>query len=280
MRTKIIAAIAVAASASFALAGCASGDSGSAVADGCEPAHQFSTVEEGKLIVATPVSPPYSVKDGDGYTGLDIEILQHIADLECLSLVTQEMNFAAGLQSVQSGRVDTAAGGVGKTAEREEAMGLSTTTYRDGMALMSEEGYKTIEELGDLTIGVVQGYFWNDDLITVLGNDRVKQYQGSDALFADLDAGRIDVAVSSTAEAGYRLTQFPDSGLQIELLEPTESIAGSLGFGEVAIPTEKGADDIRSAIDADIQTLLADGTIAGILESYNIDPELAGQVAE
>ncbi|MBN9189703.1 ABC transporter substrate-binding protein [Microbacterium sp.] len=269
------------AAASLALAGCASSGGGSAsVPAGCTPAHKFDTVESGKLTVATPVSPPYSIKDGSSYKGLDIEILQKIAKMECLSLSTQEMSFAAGLQSVQSGRVDTAAGGVGKTEERAKVMGLSTTTYRDGMALMSKEGYKTIDQLKTLTIGVVQGYFWNDDLIKVLGNDRVKQYQGSDAMFADLDAGRINVAVSSTAEAGYRKTQFPKSGLKIELLEPTDSVAGSQGFGEVAIPTKKGASAIESAVNADVQSLLNDGTIAGILKSYNIDPALAGPVAK
>ena len=278
MRKFMIAACA-AVTLTVVLAGCSSSSGDDATASDCTPAHEVETVQAGKLTVAVPVSPPYSIKDGDRYTGLDNDILAQIAELECLEIEYQEMSFSAGLQSVQSGRVDTATGGVGKTEERGESLNQGYTTYRDGMALVSEEGYSTYEDLESLTLGVVQGYFWNDDLIAAFGIDRVKQYQNSDAMFADLEAGRIDVAVASTSEAGYRLTQAPDSGLVVELMEPHESIAGSLGFGEVGFPNQKGSA-LTAAFDEDVQTLLESGAIADVLASYKIDGAMAGPAPE
>ncbi|NKX51586.1 transporter substrate-binding domain-containing protein, partial [Arthrobacter deserti] len=98
---------------------------------------------------------------------------KEIAALECLEVDWQEVTFAAGLQSLQSGRVDTSMGGIYRTAERAELLDLGGTPYRDGVALLCKEGYKSLEDLAGKKVGVIQGYLWNKDLQAALGNDAV-----------------------------------------------------------------------------------------------------------
>ncbi|NKX56693.1 substrate-binding periplasmic protein [Arthrobacter mobilis] len=261
----------------LSLTGCGSSSGTSTAAADCTPAHAgLETVNAGKLTVGTPVTPPYVLKSGGEISGVDAEIIKEIAALECLEVDWQEVTFAAGLQSLQSDRVDTSMGGIYRTAERAELLELGATAYRDGVALLSKEGYKSLEDLSGKKVGVIQGYLWNKDLQAALGNDAVKQYQTSDALFSDLKAGRINVAVFTTAEAAYRLSQAPSDGFVSETFEPTEKVKATLEPGQVVLPHPKGADAITKAFDEDIQTLISNGRIGEILSEQKMDPALAG----
>ncbi|GER21523.1 cystine ABC transporter substrate-binding protein [Zafaria cholistanensis] len=259
------------------LTGCGSSSGSSAAAADCTPAHAgLEPINAGKLTVGTPVTPPYVLKNGTEISGVDAEIIKEIAAMECLEVDWQEMTFAAGMQSLQSGRVDTTMGGVYRTAERAELLDLGATAYRDGVALLSKEGYKSLEDLSGKKVGVIQGYLWNKDLQAALGNDSVKQYQTSDALFSDLKAGRIDVAVFTTAEAAYRLSQAPSDGFVSEAFEPTEKVQATLEAGQVVLPHPKGADAMTEAFEEDIKTLVENGRIGAILSEQKMDPALAG----
>jgi polar amino acid transport system substrate-binding protein len=261
----------------LSLTACSSSAGTPAAAVDCTPAHSgLKTVNAGKLTVGTPISPPYVLKNGDEIGGVDAEIIKEIAAMECLDVNWQEVTFAAGLQSLQSGRVDTSMGGIYRTSERAQLLDLGATAYRDGVALLSKEGYKSLSDLDGKKVGVIQGYLWNKDLQTALGNDAVKQYQTSDALFNDLKAGRINVAVFTTAEAAYRLSQSPSDGFVSEPFAPTEKVQATLEPGQVLLPHPKGSDAMTKAFDENIQTLVASGRIGAILSEQKMDPALAG----
>lgn len=259
------------------LSGCGSSAATSPAAADCTPAHAgLETVKSGKLTVGTPVTPPYVLKNGGEISGVDAEIVKEIAALECLEVDWQEVTFAAGMQSLQSGRVDTAMGGIYRTPERAELLDLGATAYRDGVALLSKEGYSSLEDLSGKKVGVIQGYLWNKDLQAALGNDNIKQYQTSDALFNDLKAGRINVAVFTTAEAAYRLSQAPSDGFVSETFEQTEQVQATLEPGQVVLPQTKGADALSKAFEENIKTLVDNGRIGEILSEQKMDPALAG----
>lgn len=279
MKKKLIAPLATTSVMALLLTACG-GDSGgdSTVADDCTPAHEgIQTLEEGVLKVAAPVTPPYLTKSGNEFSGVDGEIIKEIAANECLEIQWEEVQYGAGLQSLQSGRLDTFVGGLYRTDEREGLMAMGETVYRDGMNLLSAEGYSSLEDLEGATVGVIQGYLWNADLVAELGDGNVKQFQTSDALFNDLKAGRIDVAVLTTAEAGHRLAEDPDLGMESVLFEPNEKVAASVDPGQVTFPVESDNDSLRQAIDDNITELTESGRVAEILEEFDMDPTLAGQ---
>jgi polar amino acid transport system substrate-binding protein len=261
------------------LSACGGGDdgAGNSVAADCTPAHDFATVEDGVLTVSTYVSPPYTVLDraGSDVAGVDGEIVQRIAEMECLTVQANPVTGAALIESITSGRADVAIGGVYRTPEREDTLSISDTMYRDGMALLSTSGASSVDDLVGQKVGVIQGYLWNEDLQNVLGADNVTVYQDADGMLADLESGRVDATVLTTAEAAFRAEQ-SGADLKVAEMKIDDRVASSTAPGEVVLAMQDGADQMATAFSEDIQSLLDDGTIAEILSGNGIDSSLAG----
>lgn len=258
-------------------AGCGTSDEpGTSPPAGCKPAHpDVPTLSKGQLNVLVYVTPPYTTKEGATYGGVEGAIVKEIAELECLELKEQSVSAAAGLASIGAGRADLVVGGIYFTEERAQTLGLSAPMYRDGMALLSKDGLSgTLDDLRGKTVGVIQGYLWNEDFQKELGADDVKLYQDSASLLTDVKNGRVDSAVLTSAEAGYRAAQ--DSGLEATAFQATPEIAASTTQNHVVIALPKDKTDLIAVIDDDIKTLIADGTVAAALKDNGMDPALAG----
>jgi polar amino acid transport system substrate-binding protein len=227
-------------------------------------------VTKGTLTVSVYVTPPYTEKDGDGYKGVDTELIKKIAEKECLKVSFQEVAAAGLIQSVQSKRADTALGGIYRTPERAKTLELSATAYRDGMVLLAKEKLATLAQLKSKTVGVIQGYLWTADLQKALGQGGVKIYQSSDGMINDLKNGRLDVAVLTNAEAAYRIKQSPDLGLVATQMESSPKVAASQHPGEVVFPSPKGNTAQANAFSADIKQMVKDGTVVKILKEYGM----------
>lgn len=264
----------------FSIAACGSASSpaataGSAPAD-CTPAHSgLSTLNDGKLTVSVFVSPPYSKIDGDSLSGVDGEIIKKLAAMECLALDAKSVDGAAVINSVISKRADLAIGGIYRSEEREEIMNLSDTAYRDGMVVLSEDRHKSVTDLEGKRTGVIQGYLWNSDLQKALGDDSVVVFQDTASLMADLESGRIDAAILTSAEGAFRAAA-SDQKLKAEPFEPSDQIESSTEPGQVVLAMVKGNDSLTLAFNENIKTMIEDGTIAALLEDEGMDPELAG----
>ena len=248
-----------------------------AVAASCKPAHSVQTLEKGKLIVSVYVTPPYTVKEGNTYGGVDGDLIKKLAAMECLQVDMREIAAAGNIQSVQSKRADTALGGVYRTPERAQLLELTSTAYYDGMVLLGKKDYKTVADLTGKTVGSIQGYLWTADLQKALGQDSVKIYMASDGMINDIKNGRLDAAVLTTAEAGYRVAQDASAGFKVNQIAADPRIADSQHSGEVVYPITKGNTALVEAFSADIATLLKDGTIAGILKKNGMSESSAAK---
>lgn len=86
----------------------------------------------GELVVGTEAGfAPYEIKVGDGYVGIDIEIMAEIARRLDRRLVIENMNFDALPMAVSTGKVDVIAAGLTVTDERKQNMDFSID-YIDG----------------------------------------------------------------------------------------------------------------------------------------------------
>ncbi|MDQ2737290.1 MAG: transporter substrate-binding domain-containing protein [Actinomycetota bacterium] len=246
---------------------------------GCTPAHPgVKTLNSGKLTALVYVSPPYTTKDADGYGGVDGTIAKKLAEMECLTLDASEVAPAALIASIQANRADVAIGGIYYTAQRAKTLSLSDPMYRDGMALLSKSSLSgDIADLAGKKVGVIQGYLWDEDLQKALGSGNVKLYQDSAGMLADLSNGRLDVAVLTSAEAGYRAKQKPN--LKVTEFKATPKVAASQSANNVVLASPMDATDLTSALNADIKTMLSDGTIKAALSNNGMNPNLAGPAA-
>ena len=86
----------------------------SAAASTSAAAGELTTVEAGKLTMASDAAfPPYEMTtDAGKFEGIDIETAQAIADKLGLELQIDDMDFDAALLSVQQGKADIVMAGV------------------------------------------------------------------------------------------------------------------------------------------------------------------------
>jgi polar amino acid transport system substrate-binding protein len=252
------------------LAACGgSGNAGSA--SDCKPAHEgIKTITEGELTVASYDYAPATILDGDNVTGMEGDLINEIAKLECLK-VTVSTSGGAGavIPSVQSKRVDIGSGNWLRTKERTKIVYLSTPLWSDPQAIVSTKGL-TSNDLEGKKVGSVAGNLWNDSMQKWLG-DNFKIYQDDESIYSDLKAGRIDALVASSASANYRFKTAPIEGAKVIDVKPNPNVPQFAAVGQVMLPSSLDNTTLGKALDEDIKTLRENGTIKKLLEKYGID---------
>lgn len=186
---------------------------------------------EGKLSVVLYDLPPFSKLEGTKVTGVDGDILNAIAEMECLTISAKSVATAANIPTVQAGRADVSIAAWYRTAARAQIVGLTDPIYTDQMAIISKDGLDSAEQLKGKTVGTVDGYLWVDDMKKLLG-DSLKVYPTNLNMNQDLAAGRIDVGIDS-----YGSAQFNRKGdFKVTVIQPHEAIAASKEAAQIAIP--------------------------------------------
>ena len=126
------------------------------------------------LIVATDTAfVPFEFKDGDNYTGFDIDMWEAIAKDLDLTYELRPMDFSGIIPALQTGQVDVALAGITIKPSRQEVIDFSDGYYDSGFLLMvsSESDIQGPEDLkgktpcrkdGDLCIGLCRREFWTE----------------------------------------------------------------------------------------------------------------------
>ena len=225
----------------------------------------FTTVEDGKLIMATNAAfPPYEYYEGEEIIGIDAEIADAIAKKLGLELVIQDMEFDSIITAVSTGAADFGLAGMTITDERKlevdfsisYATGVQAIIVKDGSAItcvddLYAEGasYKVGVQLG--TTGDI---YATDDF----GADNVVQYPKGAEAVAALIGGDIDCVIIDNQPAESFVAA--NEGLIIlETAYANEDYAACLSKDNTAL---------RDAINAAIEELIIDGTIDAIIAKY------------
>lgn len=238
---------------------------------------EFTTVEEGKLIMSTNAQfPPYEMVgdgegyegtgyEGTGYEGIDVEIAYAIAQKLGLELVVDNMGFDASLQAVQTGKSDIVMAGVTVTDDRLEVMDFSDT-YANGIQVVivpEDSEITTIEDLDGKLIGCqmgTTGYIYCSDTPENggYGEDAVIPYDDGAAAIQALLNGQVDCVVIDNAPAQEYVKANP--GLKILDTEfANENYA--IGFA-------KGNAALKDAVNNALSELIEDGTVQSIIDKY------------
>lgn len=250
-----------------------------ASAEECKPQHNITTVEAGYLTVAAPTFPPFSIPKGEAdVSGVDGEIVKEIAAKECLKIKVVPVEYATAIPFVVSGRADVAIGNYYRTDERQKVVNISAPLYLDQMGLFSKDGVTTVEQLIGRNVGTVQGYLWVNELKDVLG-DNLRLYNNYVALYQDLEAGRIDIAidgvgVGTAAQQGGALKD-----IQIIVSEKDDRVQASVDPAQSGLPLSKDNPDLLAAADEIVIELHKNGRMTEILKEFGLS-ESAADVGE
>ena len=244
-----------AAASSVASSAAASSEAASAAAT------ELTTVEAGKLTMATNAAfPPYEMTtDAGEFEGIDIETAQAIADKLGLELQIDDMDFDAALLSVQQGKADIVMAGVTVTDERKAVMDFSDSYATGIQSIIVPEG-SDIASPDDLTgkkIGTQRGttgyIYCSDDF----GDENVVAYDDGLTAVQALNNGQVDAVVIDNAPAQEFIAANP--GLKI--------LDTSYAEEDYAIGMAKGSS-LEDAVNAALKELKADGTLQSIVDKY------------
>ena len=225
--------------------------------------------ESDKLVMGTNASfPPYEFTDDAGnIVGIDAEIAAAIAEKLGKELEIKDMDFDSLLTAVQSGSIDFALAGMTVTDERKETVDFSDT-YATGVQVIivkEDSAIKTADDLfadgANNKIGVqlaTTGDLYCTWDIEDEGLGSVERYnKGADAIMA-LNSGKVDCVVIDNEPAKV----FVENNPGLKILD-TEYITE-----DYAIAVSKDAPELLKAIDGALGELIADGTVAKIIEKY------------
>ena len=245
----------------FALVACGGSSDDSAEAG-------FKTAEEGKLYVATNVAfPPYEYYEGSEAVGIDMDIARAIGEKLGLEVVIEDMEFDAINESVKSGKSDVGFGGMTITEERKEIIDF-TVSYATGVQVVIVKEDSAITSVDDLfaegantVIGVQRNT--TGDLYTTwdledAGLATIDRYsKGADAV-QSLVAGKVDCVVIDNEPAKAFVAE--NEGLKI--------LETAYALEDYAASVSKDNPELYAAINGALEELIADGTVAAIVEKY------------
>lgn len=250
----------------------AAGDETSSEASAAETG-EFTTVEEGKLIMATNAQfPPYEmVADGEGFNGtgfegIDVEIASAIAGKLGLELQIDDMEFTSALTAVQNNAADVILAGLTYNAERDEVLDF-TDSYSTGVQVVivtEDSDITSIDDLAnDKMIGTQAGTTgWSLASASPedggYGEDHVNGYDSGALAVQALLNGQIDAVIIDNAPA----EEFVAANEGLKILETpwiTEDYCAAVDEGDTAL---------LEAINSALVELIDDGTVQEILDKY------------
>ena len=224
-------------------------------------AAELTTVEAGKLTMATNATfPPYEMTtDAGDIEGIDVETAQAIADKLGLELQIDDMDFDAALLSVQQGKADIVMAGVTVTDERKAVMDFSDSYATGIQSIIVPEGsdIASPDDLAGKKIGTQRGttgyIYCTDDF----GEDAVVAYDSGLTAVQALNNGQVDAVVIDNAPAKEYVAANP--GLKV--------LETSYAEEDYAIGMAKGSS-LEDAVNAALEELKADGTLQAIVDKY------------
>ena len=225
-------------------------------------AGELTTVEAGKLTMATNATfPPYEMTtDAGEFEGIDIETAQAIADKLGLELQIDDMDFDAALLAVQQGKADMVMAGVTVTDERQNVMDF-TDSYATGIQsiiVKEDSDIASVDDLAGKKIGTQRGttgyLYCSDDF----GDENVVAYDNGLTAVQMLNNGQVDCVVIDNAPAKEFIAANPGLKL-LDTAYVEESYA--IGVG-------KGNTELKDAINTALEELKADGTLQAIVDKY------------
>ena len=232
---------------------------------------EFTTIEEGKLIMSTNAQfPPYEmVADGEGFNGtgfegIDVEIASAIADKLGLELQIDDMDFDSALVAVQNDAADVVLAGLSYSEERDEVLDF-TDSYATGVqvVIVKEGSDVTMDNLGEKMIGTQRGttgYIYASDTPENggYGEDHVLAYDNGATAVQALMNGQIDAVIIDEAPAKEFVAA--NEGLTI--------LPGNWVEEQYCAAVDEGNTALQNAINTALNELMDDGTVDEIIAKY------------
>ena len=237
-----------------------------------EPAEQEESSEEKTTFTVgfDAEYPPYGYMDENGeYTGFDLELAQAVCDLEGWELVKTPISWDSKDMELESGTIDCIWNGF--TMNGREADYNWSDPYVDNsqvMVVAENSGIETFDDLAGKVVGVqaasaalqlLQDEEGQKALADTFG--ALQEFADYNSAFVELQAGSVQAVAMDIGVAQY---QIKTRGEGFKIMDE------KLNSEKYAIGFKLGNEELRDKVNADLQTLLADGTFDELAEKYEL----------
>ena len=220
--------------------------------------------------------PPMGFVGDDGeYTGFDLELAKEVADRLGLEFVPQPIAWDAKDMELSSGTIDCIWNGFTMTGREDEYTfskpyvdNSIVYVVRADSDIQTEAdlaGKHVITQAGSSALSALQDESKADVVNSFASLDEIADYNTA---FMNLEAGTNDAIAVDIGVAQYQLTTKADKFRMLE--EPLSTEQYAIGF-------KKGNEELRDQVQATLDEMAEDGTLAEIAakyKDYNLDQML------
>ena len=214
--------------------------------------------------------PPYGYMDDNGeYTGFDLELAQAVCDIEGWELVKTPIDWDSKDLELNNGNIDCIWNGFTMNGREDDYTWSDPYVNNEQVMIVAKDsGIKKLADLKDKYVGVQAGSAAlgllkeggdQEDLAKTFAD--LQEYADYNTAFAELQAGTVDAVAMDIGVAKYQI-ESRDDGYEI-LDEKLNSEQYAIGF-------KKGNTELCDIVNADLQKLADDGTVAELAEKYEI----------
>ena len=236
--------------------------------------------DDDTLVVYTEAGfAPYEFIYNGEIVGVDIAIMQAVADELGKELVVKDVAFDTICTSVQSGKADVGAAGITIRDDRKEQVDFSipySSTEQYVIVPASDTAIKTLDDLKGKKIGIQNGTTSDmliADLIAAgeLGSAEIVPYTSPAVAAASMNKQDAVVTDKLTAQ----LIVANDSNLKALALVKADGTPAA-EVEEYGIAVQKGNAELLEAVNKVLTELIANGTIDQWVEEYSAKAQEVG----
>ena len=221
------------------------------------------------LIVGFDASfPPYGYKDDDGeYVGFDLELAQEVCDRNDWKLVKQPVDWDAKDMEIDSGTIDCIWNGFTMNGREDEY--TWSDPYIDNKQVMVVATDSGINSFDDLSGKLVETQADSSALAALQGDQKkladtfgsLTEIAEYNTAFMDLESGACDAIAMDIGVAYYQINSRKNPDDYKVLDEEISSEQYAVGF-------KLGNEELRDKVQATLDEMAEDGTVAKIAEKY------------
>lgn len=204
-------------------------------------------------------------EDGkEKYVGLDLDILDYMAEDLGFTYTISNMPFASLVGSLQASQADLVISGMSYTEERAQSVDFSIpyANAKVGCLVRKDAGISSVADLAGQPVACSAGTNY-ENIVKKIDGAELKTFDGQAAVTQELVVGRVNAAI--TGATACRSICEENEGLDYFIIDPSEMDLGSLSTYNMAFPQ---GSELVAVFDAEIEKMQENGKLDEILANW------------
>lgn len=209
--------------------------------------------------------PPFEFQKDGKYVGIDIDLMNAIAEEEGFEVEIKPMDFKGIIPAITANQLDGAIAGISITDERKKVVDFSEPYYQAGLSLIVHEDNADIQSPEDLKGKIIaikkgtSGANLADEYAKTYGAT-VKYFDDSPSMYQEVANKNADATLEDFPVISYKIAIDPNAKLKI--------VGDRLNGDFYGIAVAKGDAELQKKINDGLKKLQENGKYDEIVGNY------------